>query len=251
MNLPESTIVIVFDITNSVVYYNKDNTMEHVPAGHYGMNQATAMFPSYVEYTKSGIVVGKDAKNDFGKKNKFVVAVAKGIIRQTYEEYEKMKDKSIFGCEVVRGDDGYPYFIVSEDGKRVTPIEVASELFKVMKQEADASATTKFTQAYVIVAATLKDQQCKAIKKAAELAGLKVLKLVTEPIASVMPWFLSNILKVGDSMMVYDFGGSTHGVSLIQYKGDMEFVVGAVDGNPNLGGNDIDNAILDHMVKKC
>ena len=252
MNLQESTIAIDFGTTNSVVYSNKDNTMEHVPAGNYGMNQGTTMFPSYVEYTKSGIVVGRIPKNNFGKKNKFVVAAVKRIIGQTYEEYEKMKDKSIFGCEVVKGEDGYPYFIVNEDGKRVSPIEVASELFKVMKREAENFRGKEIIQAYMTVPANFKDNQCKAIKKAAEIAGLKVLKLITEPAAAAMSWCLDTYkLNVGENMIVYDFGGSTFDVSLVQYKGDKGFVVRAVDGNPNLGGNDIDDAILDLMVKKC
>ena len=253
MSLAKSTIAIDFGTTNSVVYLNKGKTMEYVPAGNYGMTQGTAMFPSFVEYAKSGLVVGRVAKNNFGKKKKFVVAAVKRIIGQTYEEYEKMKDKSIFGCEVVKGDDGYPYFVVNDNGKTVSPVEVASELFKVMKQEADTLGGRCFTQAYVTVPANFKDHQCKAIKKAAEIAGLKVLKLITEPTAAAMSWCFDNADKLGtdENMIVYDFGGGTFDVSLVQYKGGKKFLVRNVDGNPNLGGNDVDSAILDHMVKKC
>ena len=246
------TVAIDFGTTNSVGGIFKNNKIDIIPADKYGKD-GTALIPSFVEYRERGVVVGRAAKNNFGKKNKFVVAAVKRIIGQRYEEYERMEDKTIFGCEVVRGDDGYPYFIVSEDGRRVSAIEVASEIFKVMKKRADEYGDRKFSEAYVTVPANFKDHQCKAIKKAAEIAGLKVLKLITEPTAAAMSWCFDHAdeLKVGENMIVYDFGGGTFDVSLIQYFEGKRFRVRTVDGNPNLGGNDIDNAILDHMVKKC
>ena len=244
------TVAIDFGTTNSVGGIFKNNNIAIIPSNEYG-DQGSALIPSFVEYRERGVVVGRAAKNNFGKKNKFVIAAVKRIIGQRYEEYERLNDKTIFGCEVVRGDDGYPRFVVSEDGRRVSAIEVASEIFKVMKKRADEYGEREFSEAYVTVPANFKDHQCKAIKKAAEIAGLKVLKLITEPTAAAMSWCFDHAdeLSIGQRMIVYDFGGGTFDVSHVQYIGKNRFRVRTVDGNPNLGGNDIDSALMDSIIE--
>ena len=127
MSDPESTLAIDFGTTNSVVFVFKSGKLEAVPAGTYNTDehrQGSVLFPSFVEYTKHGVVVGNAAKNNFGRHNKYVVAAVKRIIGLTYTEYKNLQDKSIFGCEVVKGQDGYPRFIIDAEGNTKSPIEV-------------------------------------------------------------------------------------------------------------------------------
>ena len=124
MSDPESTLAIDFGTTNSVVYIYKNGNPMVVPAGTYNTSQqGSTLFPSFVEYSKNGIVVGGAAKKNFGASDKkvknkkgtskkFVVAAVKRVIGLTYAEYENLQDKSIFGCEVINGQDGYPKFVI-------------------------------------------------------------------------------------------------------------------------------------------
>ena len=181
MNDLESTLAIDFGTTNSVVFVYKSGKLEAVPAGTYNTDknqQGSTLFPSYVEYSKNGVIVGGAAKNNFGRNNKFVVAAVKRIIGLSYTEYENLQEKSIFGCEVINGQDGYPKFVIDAEGNTKSPVEVASEIFKVLKKEADAYTNRSYSKAYVTVPANFKDHQCRAIKEAAKLAGLEVLKLI-------------------------------------------------------------------------
>ena len=188
----ESTLAIDFGTTNSVVFVHKSGKLEAVPAGTYNTDrnqQGSTLFPSFVEYSKNGVVVGSAAKKNLGRSKKYVVAAVKRIIGLSYAEYEKLQDKSIFGCEVIKGQDGYPRFIIDADGNTKTPVEVASEIFKVLKKAADDYTNRNYTKAYVTAPANFKDHQCRAIKEAAKLAGLEVLKLIIYLLASVISFF--------------------------------------------------------------
>ena len=245
----DNTLAVDFGTTNSSAYIWKNEKPEPLSNPD---KQGKNLFPSFVEYTAKGVVVGQPAKTNFGRKKRFVVGAVKRIIGQTYEEYGEMKDKTIFGCEVVRGDDGYPRFVVSNDGNTVSPVDVASELFKVIKKRADEFGGKSYTQAYVTVPANFKDHQCRLIRKAAEMAGLRVLKLITEPTAAAMSWCFDNADKLinGEHLIVYDFGGGTFDVSHVQYTGNGKFVIIDTAGDPSLGGNDIDTAIIGYVLKK-
>ena len=249
----ESTLAIDFGTTNSVVYVYKDNNPMAVFAGSYNTNQqGSTLFPSYVEYSKNGVIVGGAAKRNF-RYNKYVVAAVKRIIGLSYTEYENLKDKSIFGCKVRKGQDGYPRFVIDADGNTKSPVEVASEIFKVLKKAADDYTNRNYTKAYVTVPANFKDHQCRAIKEAARLAGLEVLKLITEPTAAAMSWCFDHpeVMKSGERLMVYDFGGGTFDVSILECIRPNQFRIINTGGNPNLGGNDLDTALMNYMIEKA
>ena len=138
MSDPESTLAIDFGTTNSVVFVFKSGKLEAVPAGTYNTDehrQGSVLFPSFVEYSTRIPTVGSAAKKNFGRNNKYVVAAVKRIIGLSYTEYENLQDKSIFGCEVINGQDGYPKFVIDAEGNTKSPVEVASEIFKVQKLE--------------------------------------------------------------------------------------------------------------------
>ena len=215
------------------------------------------LFPSFVEYSDKGIEVGYRAKLNMGKRGHFVVSCVKLLIGLRYNEYLKLGKKDIFGCEVVRGDDGYPYFVVSEDGsKRVSCIDVACELFKWIKETAERLCGRTFSKAYVTRPANFLDHQVKAIRAAARKAGLNIDKMITEPTAAGLSWCKTAVigtiptLKKDTNVLVVNFGGGTLDFSVIRYLGNGRFRVEDNAGNPCLGGNDIDNAIMDLVLAK-
>ena len=215
------------------------------------------LFPSFVDYSDKGVAVGYGAKTIMGRPGHFVVSCVKLLIGKTYEEYLKLEKKDIFGCEVVRGDDGYPYFVVSEDGsRRVNCIDVACELFKWIKKTAERICDRTFSKAYISRPANFLDHQVKAICEAAEKAGLQVDKMITEPTAAGLSWYKTAVkglfpkIKIDTKILVVDYGGRTLDISVIRYLGNGRFRVEDNAGNPCLGGNDIDIAIMDLVLDR-
>ena len=250
----EDILAIDFGTTNSIAYalINKKRTQ-------LWNNQISGKrdFPSFVDYSDKGVKVGYAAKTSMGKTGHFVVSCVKRLIGLRYDEYLKLEKKDIFGCEVVRGDDGYPYFVVSEDGsKRVNCIDVACELFKWIKETAERLCGRTFSKAYVTRPANFLDHQVKAIRAAARKAGLNIDKMITEPTAAGLSWCktavkgLFPMLRKDTNILVVDFGGGTLDFSVIRYLGSGRFKVEDNAGNPCLGGNDIDNAIMDLVLAR-
>ena len=250
----EEVIAIDFGTTNSVMYVCKNQKEEllwnNQLSGEY-------LFPSYVDYSGTKVAVGYAAKKNMGRSGHFVVTCVKRLIGKTYDEYLKLEKKDIFGCEVVRGDDGMPYFVVSEDGtKKVNCIDVACELFKWLKASAETIYDRKFTKAYVTKPANYLDNQVKAIREAARRAGLNIDKMINEPTAAGLSWCVETEektpgkLKPDDKILVVDFGGGTLDFSVIRYLGDNTFNVEDNSGNANLGGNDIDYALMQLVLNR-
>ena len=250
----EEVLAIDFGTTNSVVYALINNNAEQLWNNQFS---GELLFPSFVEYTGKSVVVGSAARLNIGKPGRFVVTCVKRLIGKTYDEYLKLEKKDIFGCEVVRGDDGMPYFVVSEDGtKKVNCIDVACEIFKWLKANAEIICERKFTKAYVTKPANYLDNQVKAIREAARRAGLNIDKMINEPTAAGLSWCVETKtktpgkLKQDDKILVIDFGGGTLDFSVIQYKGDYTFNVEDTSGNPNLGGNDIDYVLMQLVLNR-
>ena len=250
----EDILAIDFGTTNSTAcaYRNGKRTQlwNNQASGEY-------LFPSFVDYFDKGVEVGYRAKMNMGRPGHFVVSCVKRLIGLRYDEYLKLEKKDIFGCEVGRGDDGYPYFVVSEDGsKRVSCIDVACELFKCIKETAESICDRTFSKAYVTRPANFLDHQVKAIRAAARKAGLNIDKMITEPTAAGLSWYKTAVkgmlpmLKKDTNLLVVDFGGRTLDFSVIRYLGNGRFRVEDNSGNPCLGGNDIDNAIMDLVLAR-
>ena len=187
----------------------------------------------------------------------FVVSFVKRLIGLTYESYLKLDRKGIFGCDVVCGDDDYPYFVVSADGSRkVSCIDVACELFKWIKRSAETFADVEFTHAYVTKPVHFSENQVSAIYKAARKAGLIIEKMVSEPSSAVISWCFKENRKIfksligNDNMLVVDFGGTSLDFSLVRYLGANRFKLVDSVGDRNLGGNDMDGALQEYVLDR-
>lgn len=241
-------LAIDFGTSNSTVYIFKNNSLEALTD-----DTGSSLFPSYVMYYNDKVVTGITAKKNMGRNGRYVVGSVKRLIGQPYSYYEKLEHKSIFGCEVVCGEDGYPYFVVDNNGTLVNCVDVASELFKEFKRRAEAYCSPRlFDAAYLTVPADYKDYQCNKIKEAARRAGLTVKKLITEPAAAALSWYYSQENGFNDfsKFLVYDFGGGTFDVSLMKYTHEEGFVIVDQGGNPFLGGNDVDITLSEFIEQQ-
>ena len=244
----DSLLAIDFGSSNSVACLFRNGQVQLVADNtESGVN----VFPSFVEYKGDEVLTGTIAKKRRLQGAKYCVGCIKRLLGLTWEDYEALENKDVFGCEVVRGDDGYPQFIVSDSGRQVSAIEVASELFRKIKADADRRNGAPISECYVTVPANYKDHQREAIKAAARDAGLTVNAIVIEPTAAAMSWCLDHekSLSVGEKMLVVDFGGGTFDLSLLKCDGNGSFSVMDTNGDPKMGGNDVDIEIAKEVCK--
>ena len=243
----QNTICIDFGARKSSVYFYKGGKLVHLD-----FDQGSYLLPSYVMYQQGQAVVGTAAMRSFGRERCYVIAAVKRIMGLDYDEYLSYGDPNIFGCEVKRGDDGMPYFVVDEKGTLKSAVEVASELFKAMKEQAERRMNPdKAGFAYITVPADYSTLRVQAIQKAAEMAGLKVTKFIREPTAAALSWCIPNASssRKGDKFLIYDFGGGTFDVSCIECVGDYQFKVLSTNGLKGVGGNTIDSYLVEAVIE--
>src|SRR3989442_11538818 len=200
--------------TNSEAAYMEGGTPKIIPSAE-GSAYGGKMFPSVVAFTKDGILVGEPAK------------------RQAVLNPEKriMQIKRKMGTD----------FKVRIDGKDYTPPEISAMILRKIKADADAFLGEKISQAVIAVPAYFNDNQRQATKDAGKIAGLEVLRLVNEPTAAALAYGLDK--KGEGKICVLDPGRGTFRVTLME-MGEGVFEVIATSGDTQLGGMDMDNALI-------
>jgi molecular chaperone DnaK len=148
--------------------------------------------------------------------------------------------------KVVKGDNDTPR--VDIDGRNYTPQEISAMILQKMKKTAEDYLGTTVTEAVITVPAYFDDAQRQATKEAGEIAGLTVRRIINEPTAAALAYGLD---KKGRDMkvVVFDFGGGTHDVSVLEL-GDGVFEVKSTDGDTHLGGDDVDQKIIDWLAEE-
>ena len=219
-------------------------------------------FPSVVKYcTKDGETtvyacnVAKRKKSS-KKESVCVVNCVKRMIGLSYKEFMELNDHSVFGNCKVFEKNGIPYFKISpNDTEGKNGVEVASEIFKVIKKVADSRLDCSGKiDCYVTVPANYKENQRDAIIAAAAMADLTVQGIFTEPTAAAMSWCHEEsnrkTLKHDTKMLIFDFGGGTLDLSVIRYckEGD-KFDVMTTGGNPRLGGEDVNVLVSNYFTR--
>ena len=244
-----SNLVIDFGDTNSVICLCKYNLLEVL---NDCTESGVTEFPSLVEYRGNEILTATAAKRRRGRgMAKYCVSCVGRLLGLTWDEYQLLEKKDVFGVEVVCGSDGYPRFVVSDEGRQVTCIEVASELFRKFKSDASAWNGAPIDDCYVVIPVTYKDAQQIAIKEAARIAGLKVKSFILKPVAVAMSWYSDHKYELtrNDKVLVFDFGKSSLDLSLLMYDENGYFLVMDTDGDPNMGGDDVDYEIAKEVCK--
>ena len=138
-------------------------------------------------------------------------------------------------------------YTVDIDGKKYSPQEISAIILGKLKADAEAYLGEKVTQAVITVPAYFSDAQRQATKDAGKIAGLEVLRIINEPTAAALAYGLDKGENKNQKVMIYDLGGGTFDVSILEI-GDGVFEVLATNGNNRLGGDDIDKILMDYMV---
>ncbi|MDR2462334.1 MAG: molecular chaperone DnaK [Verrucomicrobiales bacterium] len=204
--------------------------------------------PSVVAFTKTGErLVGQAAKRQAVTNSKNTVFSVKRLIGRKFSEIgEEIKR---LPYKVVEGKNGAAAVEVTVGGesKVYTPEEVSSFILAKLKADAEAKLGEKITQAVITVPAYFNDSQRHATKDAGKIAGLEVLRIINEPTAASLAYGLEKTKD--EKIAVYDLGGGTFDISALSIA-DGVFEVLATNGDTHLGGDDWDNALIDHIVSE-
>ncbi len=199
--------------------------------------------PSIIAFVEGGeIKVGDPAKRQAVTNPKKTVYSIKRFMGNKYSESQKEAERVPY--KVVKGDNDTPR--VDIDGRLYTPQELSAMILQKMKKTAEDYLGTTVTEAVITVPAYFNDAQRQATKEAGEIAGLKVRRIINEPTAAALAYGLD---KSGEDkkIVVFDFGGGTHDVSILEL-GDGVFEVLSTDGDTHLGGDDVDEKIIDWLA---
>jgi molecular chaperone DnaK len=198
--------------------------------------------PSVVAFTKGGErLVGQVAKRQSITNPENTVFSIKRFMGRRYDEVnEEMK---MVPYKVTRGDNGDAR--VDIGGKKYSPPEISAMILTKLKEAAESYLGEKVTQAVITVPAYFNDAQRQATKDAGKIAGLEVMRIINEPTAAALAYGLDK--KKNETIAVYDFGGGTFDISILEV-GEGLVEVKSTNGDTHLGGDNIDQRIIDWIV---
>ncbi|WP_318345449.1 molecular chaperone DnaK [Flagellimonas baculiformis] len=201
--------------------------------------------PSMIAFVEGGeIKVGDPAKRQAVTNPHKTIYSIKRFMGNKYSESQKEADRVPY--KVVKGDNDTPR--VDIDGRLYTPQELSAMILQKMKKTAEDYLGQDVTRAVITVPAYFNDSQRQATKEAGEIAGLTVERIINEPTAASLAYGLDKKDK-DQKIVVFDFGGGTHDVSILEL-GDGVFEVLATDGDTHLGGDDVDQKIIDWLAEE-
>ncbi|MBV7270509.1 molecular chaperone DnaK [Winogradskyella luteola] len=201
--------------------------------------------PSVIAFVEGGeIKVGDPAKRQAVTNPTKTVYSIKRFMGNKYSESKKEAERVPY--KVVKGDNDTPR--VDIDGRLYTPQELSAMILQKMKKTAEDYLGTDVSEAVITVPAYFNDAQRQATKEAGEIAGLKVRRIINEPTAAALAYGLDK-KSTDQKIVVFDFGGGTHDVSILEL-GDGVFEVLSTDGDTHLGGDDVDERIIDWLAEE-
>lgn len=199
--------------------------------------------PSVIAFVEGGeIKVGDPAKRQAVTNPTKTISSIKRFMGNKFSESKKEADRAAF--EVKKGDNDTPR--VDIDGRLYTPQELSAMILQKMKKTAEDYLGQDVTEAVITVPAYFNDSQRQATKEAGEIAGLKVRRIINEPTAAALAYGMDK-KGVDQKIVVFDFGGGTHDVSILEL-GDGVFEVLSTDGDTHLGGDDVDQKIINWLA---
>ncbi len=214
-------------------------------------DQGNRTTPSYVAFTDTERLVGDAAKNQAPTNPKNTVYDAKRLIGLKYNDPVVAADIKLWPFEVKPDDQNKPRIEVSYKGEDTCfhPEQISAMVLGKMKEIAEAYLGEPVTKAVVTVPARFSDSQRQATKDAAAIAGLEVLRIINEPTAAALAYGLDRAGTEEQNVMIFDCGGGTHDVTLLSIDGGI-IEVKATGGDPHLGGEDIDNRMVEYFAKE-
>jgi len=209
--------------------------------------------PSIVAYTKDGeVLVGASAKRQAVTNPKNTFFAVKRLIGRKFTDAEVQKDMDLVPYGIVAHENGDAW-VATADGKNMAPQEISARVLEKMKKTAEAFLGETVTEAVITVPAYFNDSQRQATKDAGRIAGLDVKRIINEPTAAALAYGLDKADGADRKIAVYDLGGGTFDVSIIEIAnvdGEKQFEVLATNGDTFLGGEDFDKRVIDYLVEE-
>jgi molecular chaperone DnaK len=205
--------------------------------------------PSVVAYTNNEILVGASAKRQAVTNPKNTIYAAKRLIGRKFTEDAVQKDIDLMPYQIIENGNGDAWVKAGE--QRLAPPQISAEVLRKMKKTAEDYLGHEVTQAVITVPAYFNDSQRQATKDAGQIAGLEVLRIINEPTAAALSYGVDKNDKADRKIAVYDLGGGTFDVSIIEIAnvdGEKQIEVLSTNGDTFLGGEDFDQRIMDHLV---
>ena len=208
--------------------------------------------PSIVAMSDSGErLVGQSAKRQAVTNPTNTLYAVKRLIGRRFEEKEVQKDINLMPYKIVKAENGDAW--VEARGNKIAPPQVSAEVLRKMKKTAEDYLGEPVTEAVITVPAYFNDAQRQATKDAGRIAGLDVKRIINEPTAAALAFGLDKNEKGDRKIAVYDLGGGTFDISIIEIAdvdGEKQFEVLSTNGDTFLGGEDFDQRIIDYIISE-
>jgi molecular chaperone DnaK len=231
--------------TNSCVSIMEGNTTKVIEN-----SEGARTTPSIIAYQEDGeVLVGASAKRQAVTNPRNTLYAVKRLIGRKFTEKEVQKDIDLMPYKIVAADNGDAW--VEVRGKKLAPPQVSAEVLRKMKKTAEDYLGEPVTEAVITVPAYFNDSQRQATKDAGRIAGLEVKRIINEPTAAALAFGLDKVSKGDRKIAVYDLGGGTFDISIIEIAdvdGEMQFEVLSTNGDTFLGGEDFDQRIIDYII---
>ena len=205
--------------------------------------------PSIIAYTDGETLVGAPAKRQAVTNPRNTIYASKRLIGRKFDEKEVQKDISLMPFAIVKAPNGDAWIKVND--KELAPPQISAEILKKMKKTAEDYLGEEVTEAVITVPAYFNDSQRQATKDAGRIAGLDVKRIINEPTAAALAFGLAKKEGKDRKIAVYDLGGGTFDVSIIEIAdvdGESQFEVLATNGDTFLGGEDFDQRLIEYIV---
>jgi len=208
--------------------------------------------PSIIAYMEDGeILVGAPAKRQAVTNPRNTLYAVKRLIGRKFQEKEVQKDIGLMPYTISKADNGDAWVEVRD--KKLAPPQVSAEVLRKMKKTAEDYLGEEVTEAVITVPAYFNDSQRQATKDAGRIAGLEVKRIINEPTAAALAFGLDKAGGKDRKIAVYDLGGGTFDVSIIEIAdvdGEKQFEVLSTNGDTFLGGEDFDQRLIDYIISE-
>ena len=233
--------------TNSCVSVMEGNTPRVIEN-----SEGARTTPSIVAYQEDGeVLVGASAKRQAVTNPRNTLYAVKRLIGRKFTEKEVQKDIGLMPYKIVAADNGDAWIQVRD--KKMSAQQVSADILRKMKKTAEDYLGEPVTEAVITVPAYFNDAQRQATKDAGRIAGLEVKRIINEPTAAALAFGLDKQEKGDRKIAVYDLGGGTFDVSIIEIAdvdGEKQFEVLSTNGDTFLGGEDFDQRIIDFIISE-
>ena len=241
----ENLIGIDLGTTNSCVAVWKNNRIQIVPNV-----MGKRVTPSFISIDKKEILVGDAAKNQIIRNPENTIYDTKRLIGRNFSDKIVQEDMKYWNFKVKGDKNDKPMIIakVNEKEKTFSPEQISAMILKELKKYAEDYLGKEVKDAVITVPANFNNSQREATIEAGRLAGLNVIRTINEPTAAAIAYGIENPTEEEKKICVFDFGGGTLDVTILMSQG-INFVIQATGGDTHLGGEDIDNLLVEYCIK--